>query len=124
MLMAAEVEGVVDRIDGQILKGLLDSLVLRVLEDGDNYGFEILERISAQLGGDRMVLREATLYPLLHRMEEKGLLTSYSRAGLRGTPRKYYRLTRKGRDHLDARIGEWRRVAAVLQRSLFNSKTA
>ena len=122
--MAIDSDRTVERIDGQILRGLLDSLVLRVLADGDSYGFEVQERVSGQLGGDRAILREATLYPLLHRLEEKGLLTSYSRAGLRGTPRKYYRLTRKGRDHLDARIGEWRRVAAVLEHSLFKSETA
>jgi len=105
-----------NQTDAQIIKGLLDALVLRVLGEGDNYGFGIMERISHDLGDDAGMLREATLYPLLHRLEEKGLVDAYWRPGDRGTDRKYYRITKRGRLHLEQRIRDWRKVAGILKR--------
>jgi PadR family transcriptional regulator PadR len=99
----------------QVLKGLLDAIVLTVLTEEDNYGFGIIQEVSARLGQDREVLREATLYPLLHRMEGKGLVDAYWRPGERGTDRKYYRITAAGRKHLEARLDDWRQVARVLR---------
>src|SRR5262245_17682831 len=108
-----------DRRDGQVLKGLLDTLVLRILEKGYNYGFGILQRVSELLEGDGTLLRDATLYPLLHRLEAKGFVESYFQQGQRGTPRKYYRLTSAGGLQLKERVAEWRRVAVILEKALF-----
>jgi PadR family transcriptional regulator PadR len=108
------------KADGQVLKGLLDTLVLGVLSEGDSYGFAILQQIEQRLE-DALVLKEATLYPLLHRLEEKALLECYWRPGDRGTDRKYYRITDSGRDFLAARIAEWERVASILQRSVLKT---
>ena len=109
-----------DQTDAQIIKGLLDALVLRVLSEGDNYGFGIIEAISSQLEADAGLLREATLYPLLHRLEEKQLLEAYWRPGQRGTDRKYYRITKLGRRHLDQRVSDWRKVARILDKTLLD----
>lgn len=109
--------------DEQILKGLLDTLVMDTLRAGPNYGFGIREQLGARLGDDAQMLKEATLYPLLHRLERKGMLASYHAPGDRGSPRKYYRLTEEGQAFLDQRIGEWARVAALLQRTLLESRT-
>lgn len=108
-----------ERLDGQLLKGLLDTLVLTVLDEGDNYGFGILQRVSEQLDGDDTLLRDATLYPLLHRLEAKSFVESYFQPGQRGTPRKYYRITKGGRAQLKERIAEWKRVAAILEKTAF-----
>jgi PadR family transcriptional regulator PadR len=104
-----------EQTDAQIIKGLLDTLVLGVLSESDNYGFGIMEKISTQLKGDGDLLREATLYPLLHRLEEKGLVEAYWRPGDRGTDRKYYRITKVGRSHLEQRVRDWRKVARILK---------
>ncbi|TWT21068.1 PadR family transcriptional regulator [Luteimonas marina] len=104
--------------DEQILKGLLDALVLDALRAGPNYGFGIREQLHRRLGPDADILKEATLYPLLHRLERNGLLASHHEPGERGSPRKYYRLTPEGRDFLQRRIHEWTRVSALLQRTL------
>lgn len=106
------------KADGQILKGLLDTLVLDVLEAGPNYGFGIREALAERLGPDASLIKEATLYPLLHRLEQKELLASHREPGERGSPRKYYRLTLEGRTFLAGRIVEWRRIAALLQRTV------
>lgn len=104
--------------DEQVLKGLIDTLVLYVLQEGPNYGFGIRERLGELLGADAAIVKEATLYPLLHRLERNGLLASHMEPGERGSPRKYYRLTRDGRAFLERRIGEWRRVAALLRKTV------
>jgi PadR family transcriptional regulator, regulatory protein PadR len=111
-----------DSTDEQILKGLLDTLVLHVLQAGPNYGFGIREQLDRQFGADAEMVKEATLYPLLHRLERKGLLASHYEPGDRGSPRKYYRLTPEGHAFLDRRVMEWRRVAALLQRTIFLAK--
>jgi PadR family transcriptional regulator PadR len=108
-----------ERTDGQVLKGLLDALVLTVLGEGENYGFGILQRVTDQLEGDDTLLRDATLYPLLHRLEAKGFVESYFQPGQRGTPRKYYRITDDGRAQLRDRVAEWQRVKAILEKTIF-----
>ncbi len=109
-----------DQTDAQIVKGLLDALVLRVLCEGDNYGFGIMGSIASQLEADAGLLREATLYPLLHRLEEKELVEAYWRPGKRGTDRKYYRITKLGREHLAQRVSDWRKVARILDKALLD----
>lgn len=104
--------------NNQILKGLLDTLVLDVLCGGPNYGFGILQALHQRMGDDSGMLKEATLYPLLHRLEKRELLTSYRQPGARGTPRKYYQITALGESELNSRIGEWRRVAHLLNRTV------
>ncbi len=100
--------------NAQIIKGLLDTLVLRVLARGEDYGFGIVREVNSLIGRDRELLLAATIYPLLHRLESKGLLESYWRAGERGTDRKYYRITEEGRGYLRERIEDWREVAKIL----------
>ena len=107
-----------EKSDGQVLKGLLDTLVLDALCESDNYGFGILQRLGEHLDGDDGVIKERTLYPLLHRMEARGFVESYYKPGNRGTPRKYYRITIAGRDQLGERVQEWSRVVGLLQRTV------
>ncbi len=103
-----------EKTDGQVLKGLLDTLVLGVLAEEDDYGFGILQKL-AERAGDSLALKEATLYPLLHRMESRGFLECYWRPGQRGTDRKYYRITDDGHAHLSERLVEWKKVASILE---------
>ncbi len=102
-------------LNAQVIKGLLDALVLGVLARKEDYGFGIVREVNFHLGRDRELLHAATLYPLLHRLESKGLLKSYWRPGARGTDRKYYRITKAGRDYLKGRIEDWRELARILK---------
>ena len=77
-------------------KGLLEFLILDIVSTGDVYVADILER----LGKTDFATREGTLYPLLSRMRSEGLLDYDWRESTAGPPRKYYRLTASGRDHL------------------------
>jgi len=108
-------------IDDQLLRGLLDTLVMDLLREGPNYGFGIREALNERLGADAGIVKESTLYPLLHRLAGQGYLASHQEPGDRGRPRRYYRLTEAGVAFLETRLEEWRRVAGVLDRTLLRS---
>lgn len=97
----------------QLKKGLLDMLVLAMLEHADRYGFELVERVSRHVE-----IAERTIYPLLKRLRDDELVTTYLAESTRGAPRKYYRLTAAGREYLAASKAEWRQLSAAVDRLL------
>ncbi|MCP4078669.1 MAG: PadR family transcriptional regulator [Planctomycetaceae bacterium] len=108
--------------NSQVLKGLLDALVLEVLSSKDSYGFEIYQTITERMQEDAGLFRESTLYPLLHRMEKKGLVAPYWKPGDRGTDRKYYKITKTGEEQLNERVENWLKVVRVLERTILKPK--
>jgi PadR family transcriptional regulator, regulatory protein PadR len=90
----------------ELLKGNLQTIVLKVLEDyGKMYGYEIVQRVK-ELSAKQINLTEGALYPTLHRMEKRGLLkTEVIMSGKR--MRKYYRITPEGKDMVDERVEEF-----------------
>ncbi|MBB2745138.1 UNVERIFIED_ORG: PadR family transcriptional regulator PadR [Microbispora rosea subsp. rosea] len=79
------------------LKGVLDLLVLASLTEGENYGYEIAKLLAGSGLGQ---IRGGTLYPVLNRLEEAGLVSAEFRVTERGPGRRYYRLTEQGRQTL------------------------
>ncbi|MCC5871237.1 MAG: helix-turn-helix transcriptional regulator [Gammaproteobacteria bacterium] len=90
------------------MTGVPELLVLRLLAEREMYGYEIVRAIRLA-SRDAIVLAEGVVYPLLHAMEAKGILTAKERK-VEGRNRVYYRLSAKGQKRLDALIGEWERV--------------
>jgi PadR family transcriptional regulator, regulatory protein PadR len=90
----------------ELLKGTLQTIVLKVLKDhGKMYGYEITQRVK-ELSGDRIHLTEGALYPTLHKLEAEGLLkTEVMNIGKR--IRKYYLLTTPGRAIAKDRVAEF-----------------
>lgn len=81
-------------------------LILRLLEEKDMYGYEMIDTLRGR--SNRVFeLKAGTLYPLLHSMEEKKYVTSYEEE-VSGKNRKYYRLTGEGRKYLEGKKREWR----------------
>ena len=80
-------------------------LLLRLLEDKDMYGYEMIEKLELK-SNNVFKLKAGTLYPLLHSLEEKHYLTSYEKE-VNGKLRKYYSITRDGRKYLGSRKEEW-----------------
>jgi PadR family transcriptional regulator PadR len=108
------------RIERDTLRGHLEAMVLASLERGDAHGFEILRRLEA-LGCGSLVLKEGTLYPVLYRLEEAGLVRGEwedDSQGRRGPRRRIYRLTDKGRRELARRREDWSHFVAVVGRIL------
>mgnify|MGYP000856964989 CR=1 FL=1 len=81
-------------------------LVLSILAEGESYGYEIIQRISA-LSGDEITWSEGMLYPVLHRLEEDELVTSEWKVMETGRRRKYYRLNKKGIKALQEEKKQW-----------------
>jgi len=95
------------KIEKSLLSGSTPMLVLSLLKDGDKYGYEMIEAL-AQRSDDTFLLKEGTLYPLLHTLEKEGLVKSYSKTAPSGRERKYYHLTPAGGERLDYKEKEWR----------------
>ena len=93
--------------------GHLDALILAVLSDGPAHGYAVIEALKQRSGG-AFALAEGTVYPVLHRLEADGLLSSaWSTAA--GRKRRVYRLTRRGRTQLGERRDEWRAFARAVE---------
>jgi PadR family transcriptional regulator, regulatory protein PadR len=97
----------------EALKGHLDALLLAVVEEQPAHGYAILERLRERSGGE-FALREGTVYPALHRLEDGGLLKSSWTAGATRR-RRVYSLTAKGRRALAQRRDEWRTFAWAIE---------
>jgi DNA-binding PadR family transcriptional regulator len=89
-------------------------LVLAILAEGDSYGYAIIKRVN-ELSGGHMQWTDGMLYPVLHRLERQGLVTTKWRASESGRRRKYYRLTREGRTQLAAQRQQWQVVDKTLR---------
>lgn len=105
------------KIEKSLLSGSTPLLVLSLLKDGDKYGYEMVMEL-AKRSDDTFLLKEGTLYPLLHTLEKNKFVTSYLQSTPGGRERKYYRLTDAGRAQLEYKEKEWRvfseKVNAVL----------
>src|SRR5436305_6050696 len=82
-------------------QGTLDLLILKVVALGPLHGYAIAQRLQ-QVSRDVVQVQQGSLYPALHRMENRGLLSAEWRDTETGREAKFYRLTRKGRAQLEA----------------------
>lgn len=105
------------KIEKSLLSGSTPLLILSLLNDGDKYGYEMVAEL-AKRSDDTFLLKEGTLYPLLHSLEKEGFVKSYIQEAPNGRDRKYYTLTRDGRAQLEYKEAEWKlfteKVNAVL----------
>ena len=99
--------------DTQVLKGILSMLLLRVVDQDEDYGYSIVVRLQA-LGFDD--LAEGTVYPALTRLESKGLLSSRLVPSTSGPARKYYRTTSAGVDELKRTLKSWLELSKNIER--------
>lgn len=100
-----------------LVSGSMSLLVLKLLEDGDLYGYQMIAELRRR-SDDTFRLRAGTLYPLLHSLEEKGYVTAYERAADSGKARRYYHLTERGRGALREKEDAWNTYARAVGRVL------
>ncbi len=91
-------------------QGTLDLLILKVVAPGPLHGYGIARRLQ-QVSRDVVQVQQGTLYPALHRLENRKLLASEWRMSETGREAKFYRLTRAGRAHLEQETASWQRLA-------------
>jgi PadR family transcriptional regulator, regulatory protein PadR len=94
-------------------QGTLDLLILKVVALGPLHGYAIAQRLQ-QVSRDVVQVPQGSLYPALHRLENRGLLAAVWQQTETGREAKFYRLTRKGRSHLAAETANWRRLAEAV----------
>ena len=88
------------------LAGNTTMLILKLLEEQDMYGFQIIEEL-ARRSDDTFCLKTGTLYPILHGLENDDMVSSYDSSADSARVRKYYRLTSKGKGLLATKQSEW-----------------
>jgi PadR family transcriptional regulator, regulatory protein PadR len=96
----------VDKVwSSQLKKGLVELTALAALRSGEAYGYELLRRLS---GNPRLSTTESTLYPVLSRLADEKLVSVRQAPSPSGPPRRYYKLTAAGREHLEQLTQYWR----------------
>jgi len=109
------------RLRKQTLDGNVETLLLAILEAGPSYGYAIAKELNQRSQGI-LQLGEGTIYPVLHRLEEKKLISAKWRLAENGRQRKYYRLTARGRKALLMNRQQWQMLAVVMRRVLNSTK--
>jgi transcriptional regulator len=103
-----------ETLKSDIPQGTLDLLILRVVALGPIHGYAIAQRIQ-QVSRDVLQVQQGSLYPALHRLENRGLLSAEWKASDTGRDAKFYRLTAKGRTALKAETANWERLAEAVR---------
>lgn len=102
------------KLDKGLMAGSGAMLVLKLLESGDMYGYQMIEELSRR-SNQVFQMQEGTLYPILHSLEKDKYLSSYQQQAPTGRMRKYYKLTKKGRQLLAEKQAEWARFHQGVQ---------
>ena len=102
-------------------QGTLDLLVLQVLAVEPLHGYAIAQRLK-QMSRNVVQVTQGTLYPALHRLENRGFLDADWKPSDTGREAKYYKLTRKGRSHLEAESASWARLTGAISAILNTAK--
>jgi PadR family transcriptional regulator PadR len=103
-----------------LLQGTLELLVLRLLRSGQLNGWDIMQRIQL-VSSEVLSVTPGALYPALHRLEERGLITAAWGSSENNRRAKFYRLTAPGRKQLDAERATWERFSGAIDAILRNA---
>ena len=102
------------RIEKELMRGAGPAAVLHLLESGEKYGYELVRLLERQSDGV-LAMGQSTLYPMLYNLEAKGLVASRVEvAAETDRPRKYYRLTEKGKRQLARDRKQWQALSLAL----------
>jgi PadR family transcriptional regulator PadR len=96
-----------------LLQGTLDLLILKVASMGPIHGYAISKRIR-QISNDVLQIQQGSLYPALHRLENRKWLQAEWRAAESGREAKFYKLTATGRKHLEMETESWERLSGAI----------
>ncbi|MBX7247328.1 MAG: PadR family transcriptional regulator [Candidatus Sumerlaeaceae bacterium] len=97
----------------QMRKGLIELCVLGVLRDGEAYGYQLLQRLGE---ADGLSISESTVYPILARLAEDGMIKVRVAPSPTGPPRRYYRLTTLGQDRLKEMLTYWKDIRLAVEK--------
>ena len=98
------------RIERELMRGAGPVAVLKLLEDGPKYGYEMVTALAEHAQGV-LDMGQSTLYPMLYNMEAQGFIAAHWEASDTGRQRKYYKLTAAGKKRLSDSQEQWRALA-------------
>jgi PadR family transcriptional regulator PadR len=101
------------RIERELMRGAGPVAVMRLLEGGEKYRYELLQLLDRQSQGE-LAMGQSTLYPLLYNLQAKGLVAARVETADNRRPRKYYRLTDKGKRQLARDRKQWQALSAAM----------
>ena len=101
------------RIERELMRGAGPAAVMRLLEGGEKYGYELVQLLEKRSEGV-LAMGQSTLYPLLYNLEAKGLVAARVTESDSGRPRKYYRLTDKGKRQLARDRKQWEALSVAM----------
>ena len=99
-------------INSDLIRGHIDTIILKILRDGDNYGYEIMKAVSMN-SNNEYELKEPSLYTSLKRLEKQGHIVSYWGDQSQGGRRKYYHITDAGRARIEEFKEEWKELESI-----------
>ena len=97
-----------------LLQGTLELLILRLMRNGRWHGWDIMQRLQL-ISGEVLSVTPGALYPALHRLEDRGLISSAWGPSDNNRKAKFYELTAAGRKQLDAERKEWERFSGAVE---------
>ncbi|MBP3908380.1 MAG: PadR family transcriptional regulator [Turicibacter sp.] len=100
-------------MNAQYKKGVLELCVLKLIQQGDLYGYETVQKVSSYIE-----VTESTIYPLLRRLTKEGYLETYNKESTEGPMRKYYSMTVEGEVYLATLLRDWDEMVESVQRLL------
>jgi transcriptional regulator len=96
-----------------LVQGTLDLLLLKIVALGPLHGWAIAQRLK-QVSGEVLQVSDGSLYPALHKLEQRGWIAAEWRRSENNRRARYYTLTRAGRRHLNRETSEWERLSAAI----------
>src|ERR1700693_6412666 len=97
----------------ELLKGTLDMLILKVLALGPSHDYAIAQRLQ-QISKDCFQVHQGSLYPALHRLEDRGWLRAEWKESETGRDAKFYSLSEKGRRQMEVEVLNWERICEAV----------
>lgn len=113
-----------DKYIRQMKKGVLDMLVLKLLENDKKYGYQLISELKEK-SGELFILKEGTLYPILYRLEDDDFVeSSWSSPQGKQVARKYYQITDKGREALEEISKLWKEMNHGVRQTMEDTKSS
>lgn len=99
----------------ELLKGSTSLIVLQMLQERDMYGYELVKELDKR-SDHHLQVKEGTLYPALHKLENQEYIECYWQEQEKGPARKYYRITDAGKEMLEEKTQEWNQFVKVMNK--------
>jgi len=90
-------------------------IILSILSKKESYGYEIIQNVK-EISNGRIEYGDGTLYPVLHKLEKKGLIESYWKVGETSRKRKYYKISKKGKKELSQEKENWTVINEIISK--------